>query len=73
MSDNFTIVTTRAGCAVVHTHSHKEIMRDLTPEAAKAALAELQLYDGASKVTDARLMCLRGACKRAIARAEVSK
>ena len=71
MSDHFAIVTTRAGCAVVHTHSHKEILRDLTPDEAKVALAELQLYDGASKVTDARLISMRHACKRAIARAEV--
>lgn len=73
MSDHFTIVNTRGVCAVVHTHSHKEILPGLTPEAAKVALEEIIKYDGDCKPTDSRLGTWRGACKRAIARTEVKE
>lgn len=71
MSDHFAIVTTRAGCAVVHKTSNKEILPGLTLDEAKAALAEIMKYDGNCNPTDSRLGTWRGACKRAIARAEV--
>jgi hypothetical protein len=67
----FTIVEGKMTYAVVHTSSHKVVIAGLNKPAAQIALDAMGAFDAGGNPSEARINTWRGACKRAIARAEV--